>query len=105
MTKDQIAYFLRRRTPYQVSLRPGCVVVRQSAWVGVIVRPGALRAQHPKLVATIPDVRQIALFVLACFLTFGLAYLAWSLLCGTQAAELKEEIEELFFRELGVRTS
>ncbi len=91
MNRDQCAHVLRTRLPYQVTLRPGIVVVSLPSGLGAIVRPG----RCPRVIPTVTD----PWLILVCVLTLGAL---WALFWRDSAREVASEIGELFRRELGV---
>ncbi len=99
MDRKQIAHVMRTRHHLPVNVRP-CAVLVGSGWIGASIVPNGKR---PMVSPTIPGRDEQMLFVLAVFLTFGLAYMAWALVCKGRAMELCEDIADLFKRELGVK--
>ena len=98
MNRSDIATVLRARTPYRVTTRPGAVVAWLDPWHAAIVRTG----KNPTVVATIPDPRMMFLFVIASFLTLGIASFLW--LQNRKSDYGVREIRSVFRRELGVIT-
>ncbi len=98
MDRKQIAYAIRTRLGYPVTVRPFAVHVG-SGWIGMAVMPG----KQPRMTPTIPDMRLASWFLVACFLTFGIAYLVWKVACYDRAMVLASEIRDLFRRELGIK--
>lgn len=99
LTRDEIAHVIRTRTAYRVTLRPGCVVVWHDRWNGAAIRPG----RFPKVIATIPDPWFAFLYVIACFLTAGLALFVW-LAISEAASDVTREIRTVFKKDLGILT-
>ena len=95
MTPDQVAHFLRKRTPYKIEKRDKKVVVWLDPWHGAVVtRDLVVRA-------TIPDLGNLLWYLILVTVTCCLIELFWPSL-HTRSAAVEAEIRELFRRELGI---
>jgi hypothetical protein len=99
LTRDEIAHVMRTRTPYRVTVRHGCVVVWHDRWNGAVIRPG----RFPTVKPTIPDPKCLLGYTIACFLTAGVALLAW-LALSEASREVTAEIRKVFKKDLGILT-